>query len=86
MEVIGTNHAKEKAKDHNLPFSVVKNIVRNEKGLKFYDKKEETILYKYNKSVVVVDETKEDKKIIITVYRDSCQLRYSKDERFVPLS
>lgn len=86
MEVIGTDHAKEKAKDHNLPFSIVKNIVRKEKGLKFYDKEEGTHLYKYNKSVIVVNESEENKKIVVTIYRDSCQLRYSKEDRFVPLS
>lgn len=82
MSVVLTDHAKEKTENHNVPLSIVKRIVKERKGIIFYDRKEETYLFKYNKFCIVVNNEENDL-IVVTVYRDSSQYRYSKFDRFV---
>lgn len=80
MDVVLTDHAKEELKDH-LPFSLVKKIVKNDKGIKFLDLESENLVYVYNKTSLVVDK-KENKAVVVTGYRNEGKGRYGFSDRF----
>lgn len=85
MNIVITDHAKEKLNNFNLPVSVLKNVIEKRKGLLFYDSKESTFLLKYNKLCVVIDKNENILKAV-TVYRDNSQYRYRKYKRFKKIS
>lgn len=93
-EVILTDHSKERTgnqdnqhpSEADIPESVLKSVVKNKKGILYYDTKTDAYHLVYNKNVIVFDYNKETKQaVIITCYRIDNDKRYRRN-RWQPLN
>lgn len=88
MKVVITDHAKERTegdgrKRCTLPDSVLKNIVKRQKGQFFYDTKTEGVIQAYNRNVIVLAFDDPDTAVVKSVWRRSNpQAYYGSRDRF----